>query len=46
MLSANALLRHLLLFGDLPDRRACLALLIRRICLDGDRVTLILQDIL
>lgn len=46
MLSANALLRHLLLFGDLPDRRACLALLIRHICLDGDRVTLILQDIL
>lgn len=46
MLTANALLRHLLLFGDLPDRRACLALLIRRICLDGDRVTLILQDIL
>lgn len=45
MLSANALLRHLLLFGDLPDRRACLALLIRRICLDGDRVTLVLQDI-
>lgn len=46
MFTANALLRHLLLFGDLPDRRACLALLIRRICLDGDRVTLILQDIL
>lgn len=46
MLTTNALLRHLLLFGDLPDRRACLALLIRRICLDGDRVTLILQDIL
>lgn len=45
MFTANALLRHLLLFGDLPDRRACLALLIRRICLDGDRVTLILQDI-
>lgn len=45
MLTANALLRHLLLFGDLPDRRACLALLIRRICLDGDRVTLVLQDI-
>ena len=46
MLTTNALLRHLLFFGDLPDRRACLALLIRRICLDGDRVTLILQDIL
>lgn len=46
MLTTNALLRHLLLFGDLPDRRACLALLIRRICLDGDRVTLVLQDIL
>lgn len=46
MFTANALLRHLLLFGDLPDRRACLALLIRRICLDGDRVTLVLQDIL
>ena len=45
MLSVNALLRHLLLFGDLPDRRTCLALLIRRICLDGDRVTLVLQDI-
>lgn len=45
ILTANALLRHLLLFGDLPDRRACLALLIRRICLDGDRVTLVLQDI-
>ena len=46
MLTTNALLRHLLLFGDLPGRRTCLALLIRRICLDGDRVTLILQDIL
>lgn len=46
MLTANALLRHLLLFGDLPDRRACLAHLIRRICLDGDRITLVLQDIL
>lgn len=45
MFTANALLRHLLLFGDLPDRRDCLALLIRRICLDGDRVTLVLQDI-
>lgn len=45
MLTTNALLRHLLLFGDLPDRRTCLALLIRRICLDGDRVTLVLQDI-
>lgn len=46
MLTTNALLRHLLLFGDLPDRRTCLALLIRHICLDGDRVTLVLQDIL